>query len=167
MAEKKQGPSLMEPAPRWLVTVALVMIGIIVVVSMVQLLSDDSSSSATPETKPPDVTVLALPDAANAKCRVPNVDGLTAQSMAFDATATEIDGRTVTLDVAQWFRGEPTTTVTVEAVSPELQLALSGVEFEVGQRYLVSGSDGRVALCGLSAEYNQELADLFEQAYVS
>lgn len=163
---EKQGPSLTEPAPRWLVKVAIGMLAFIVVVTIVKLLVDDSSPSSTDESNAA-ATALTLPDAANAKCRVPNVEVLQAQSVAFEGTTTSIDGRLVTLNATHWYKGDPTESVTVEAATPQMLLALSGVEFEVGKHYLVTASDGQVTLCGFSAPYNSELADLYEQAYVS
>jgi hypothetical protein len=120
---------------------------------------------AQPRNDPPTVTELTLGDDALLKCRVPDVEVLRSQSVAVDATVSNIDGQEVTFDVTQWFRGEPTDQLELRTASPELRLALSGVEFEEGGRYLVSALDGQVTLCGFSAEYNRDLARLYQRAY--
>ncbi|MGL5825908.1 MAG: hypothetical protein ACRCYU_14025 [Nocardioides sp.] len=120
--------------------------------------SDVSPSSPT-------VTQLTLGDDALDKCRVPDVEVLRSQSLAVDATVGAIDGRRVTLNVAKWFRGEPTDQLVLRTATSELRLALSGVDFEQGGRYLVSAIDGQVTMCGFSAEYNRELARLYRQAF--
>jgi hypothetical protein len=113
----------------------------------------------------PTVTELSLGDDAAMKCMVPNVKILKQQSLAFEGTVNAMNGRQVTLDVKTWFRGEPTEQVVVRAASPQLRLALSGVEFKEGPTYLVSANDGQVTMCGFSAEANPELAALFAEAY--
>ena len=40
-----------------------------------------------------------------------------------------------------------------------------GTEFEEGGTYLVSATDGRVTLCGFTAEASPELEQLYEEAY--
>ena len=113
----------------------------------------------------PTVTELSLGDDSANKCMVPNVEILQQQSLAFEGTVNKIDGQQVTLDVKTWFRGDPTEQVIVTAASPQLRLALSGVEFTRGPTYLVSATDGQVTMCGFSAEANPRLARLFAKAY--
>ncbi len=128
--------------------------------------SGPGSSTAEPGNAPaPSVTELSLGDESTMKCMVPNVEILKQQSLAFEGTVNTVDGQQVTLDVKTWFRGEPTDQVIVRAASPQLRLALSGVEFKEGPTYLVSANDGQVTMCGFSAEANAELAALFEEAY--
>lgn len=167
MAGDKQGPSLTRPAPPWLVKVAVGMLLFAAVITIVKILIDDEPAAITPVGSRPSVTSLTLPEANLLKCQVPNVEVLKVQTLAFEGVPTAIVGRTVTLEVTRWFRGEPTDLVTIEEASPEMRLALSGVEFELGERYLVSATDGQVTLCGFSAPYDKELADLFAQAYAA
>jgi len=90
---------------------------------------------------------------------------LGAAQVAFDGTVTEIKGRQVTLAPIEFFAGEATDQVIVAQVGRSLQDLVGAVEFEEGERYLVAATDGRVMLCGFSAEYNGKLAALYELAF--
>ena len=75
---------------------------------------------------------------------------------AFDGTVTAIDGDKVTFAVGQWFRGsgDPTVTLTEVGLGSGAVFSEPLVGFEVGGRYLVSGSDGIVTGCGFSMPYD-------------
>ena len=48
-----------------------------------------------------------------------------------------------------------------------MSVALDGVEFVVGRRYLVTVVNGEVQICGVSAPATPELEALYEQWYGS
>ena len=52
-------------------------------------------------------------------------------------------------------------------VSPEqdLQDLLMAVDFQQGTSYLVSATDGRVTLCGYTAEANADLQAIYDEAF--
>ena len=88
---------------------------------------------------------------------------LAGQEVAFDGTlvsATE-NGAEVVFDVHRWFKGGEGAQVTLsaEGLIGGDSLALVGAELEVGQRYLVSGTDGYVWACGFTLTYDTALAD--------
>ena len=96
---------------------------------------------------------------------MPNVDNLTAQDTAFEGVVTALADGTATLDVTESFKGDPTTVAHVSAPSQDLQDLLIAVDFREGQTYLVSSLDGEVSLCGLSGPKDDQLAELYQQAY--
>ena len=96
---------------------------------------------------------------------VPNAEVLAQQSVAVDATVTTLADGVVTLTPTQWYAGEPTDLVRVQAPSDEMQDLVGAVDFEDGGRYLVSATDGQVTVCGFSAPYSTDLAAIYEQAF--
>jgi hypothetical protein len=96
---------------------------------------------------------------------VPNVRTLRLQEVAFRDTAVDVAGGEVTLAVGQWYAGEETDQVVVQAPAKGMVELGFGTEFEEGGTYLVSATDGRVTLCGFTAEASPELEQLYEEAY--
>lgn len=150
----------------WLVAAAAVLI--IAGVGLFGVLNHDDDPAAPP-TAADDKTVteLTAPSAAAyaAKCMVPNADILAQQTVAFEGTATAIADGMVTLAVSHWYTGDPTDLVRVQAPPADLSKLIGAVDFERGGRYLVSATDGRVTVCGLSAPYTADLAALYDQAF--
>lgn len=108
---------------------------------------------------------LTVPAAQAGRCMVPNVENLATQDTAFEGVVTAVADGSATLDVTNSFKGEDAATVVVAAPSQDLQDLLVAVEFEVGQTYLVSSLDGQVSLCGLSGPKDDQLSELYQQAY--
>lgn len=122
------------------------------------------------ETDAPEPTVTELSadaGAVGAKCLVPEAapDVVASQTTVVDATVTSISGSTVTLEPTRFYAGDETDLVVVQAPGPDMAALLSAVTFEEGGRYLVAATDGRVTLCGFSAEYSDSLAGVYEQAF--
>jgi len=149
----------------WLVAAAAAVI--IAGVGLFAVLNHDEEPAVPPTATEPSTTELSAPDASayDARCMVPNAEVLAQQSLAFDGTVTALADGVVTLTPSTWYAGGPTDVVEVEAPPAELQDLLQAVDFEVGGRYLVSASDGRVTVCGFSAPYSTELAALYDQAF--
>ena len=150
----------------WLVAAAAVLI--IAGVGLFGVLNHDTDPAAPP-TAADDKTVteLTAPSAAAyaAKCMVPNADLLRQQTVAFEGSVSTIADGMVTLVVAHWYAGDPTDLVRVQAPPADLQQLIGAVSFEPGERYLVSATDGRVTVCGLSAPWSADLAALYGQAF--
>ncbi len=90
---------------------------------------------------------------------------VSAQTTVVDAVAESVSGGLVTLRPTRFYAGEETDLVTVESPGEDMQALLSAVQFEEGKRYLVSATDGRVTLCGFSAEYSDSLAAVYAEAF--
>ena len=110
---------------------------------------------------------LGLPaDDAMASCLRVSKESLEPMEVAFSGTATTVEETEVVLSVDHWYKGDDgSQTVKLETMGPEMVPLLGNVQFEVGQRYLVSAFDGQVTACGYSAQWNPTLADLFVQAF--
>ena len=86
--------------------------------------------------------------------------------LAFEGTATAVDGDEVTLDVDRWFKGGESDEVVL--VAPQgLEALIGGIPFEVGGQYLISATDGQVNYCGFSGEATSDLQAGFESAFGS
>jgi hypothetical protein len=123
------------------------------------------TGTGDPAAEPGSTTSLVAPEALSAKCMMPHVQVLRTNTLAFDGTVTAIDGDQVTLEPTRWFKGAATETVTVTAPGRMLQELLVAVDFQVGGRYLVTAFEDTVTLCGFSAAYDEELAQLYQEAY--
>lgn len=108
---------------------------------------------------------LSVPSAAAGKCAVPSAEFLRESEVAFDGNVSSIEGERVTLAVKRWYRGGESAKVRVTGPSEQLRQVLSGVDFEVGQRYLVTAVDGQVTMCGLSAPWSAEMEALYQEAF--
>ena len=133
--------------------------------------SDEATSAEAPSAEVPSAEAptleLSVGAAPAGRCMVPNVDNLTSQDTAFEGVVTSVSDGTATLDVTETYKGTSSTTAAVSAPSQDLQDLLIAVDFEEGQTYLVSSLDGQVSLCGLSGPRDDQLAELYRQAYAS
>jgi hypothetical protein len=148
----------------WLVAAAAVLVivgvGVFAVVG-----GDDSPSAPTAEEPAPSVLALSVRPPSSAKCMVVSPAVLARQQVAFDGTVATITDGLVTLDVTTWYRGGDADQVTVQAPSADLAALVSAAHFEVGERYLVSATDGYVSVCGFTAAYSDDLAAMYAQAF--
>jgi hypothetical protein len=157
----------------WLAAAAAVVIiagvGVFAVMNRAQ---DTGTPAAGPEpsasTGEPSTTELRAPGAGatSGRCLPPSAEVLEQADVAFDGTVEEIEGDLVTLRATRWYAGSPTDLVTVRGPSEDLQALLAAVDFQDGGRYLVAAStDGRVMVCGFSAEHSPRLERLYGQAF--
>lgn len=130
--------------------------------------TDASKDSTSESTAAPGAVELTADASATDKCAVPSAEMLATFDTAFEGTVTGLEDGTATLSVDQWFTGsDQADTVTVVTPSKDLQDLLMAVDFTEGKTYLVSSTDGRVTLCGFTAEKTPELEALYETAYTS
>lgn len=150
----------------WLVAAAAVLI--ITGVGLFAVLGHDEDPAAPPTAGGADtVTELSAPSptAYAARCMVPNAEVLAQQEVAFDGTVTTVADGIVTLEVGEWYAGDPTDLVRVQAPAEEMQQLLAAVSFREGERYLVAATDGQVMICGFSAPYSADLAAIYAEAF--
>lgn len=150
----------------WIVAAAAVLI--IAGVGLFAVLAHGEDQPAPPPAAHHEtVTELAPPgpEAYAARCMVPNPELLSQQEVAFEGTVTTVADGVVALTVDEWYAGDPTDLVRVQAPEAAMQELAGAVDFEEGGRYLVSASDGRVTVCGFSARWSEHLAALYAQAF--
>ena len=155
----------------WLVAAAAVVV--IAGAGLFLVLDGDEApvTAADPEPTAPastggTLTELTAPGATQGRCMMPSAEALVGNEVAFDGTVESIEGDQVTLVPTEWYAGEPTDRVTVQAPSDAMQTLLVAVEFEEGERYLVTSSDGeRLMVCGFSAPYSAGLASMYAEAF--
>ena len=91
------------------------------------------------------------------------------QQVAFDGTlvSASADGAQAVFEVHRWFKGGEGAEVTLSAqgLIGGDSLALVGASLEVGQRYLVSGTDGYVWACGFTLTYDTALAEHWAELF--
>lgn len=112
---------------------------------------------------PPLQLSLGQSDALSS-CMVLSVDVLAEMPVAFEGTATAVDGEAVTLEVDQWYIGGEASTVELHAPAG-MQALIGGIEFGVGNQYLITANDGTVNYCGYSDVATPELRSLFDEAF--
>lgn len=159
------GPAPRSSRPRWLLAAAAVVV--IAAGGTAIGLTVGGSSSHHAKT----VKTFALPKPAGPgignTCIQFTIDILRDKPVAFDGTVSEITDNDVLLSVNHWYKGGTADEVRL-ASSQSLRLALEGtVDFTVGQRYLVTASDGTVNYCGYTAEWSPELEKSFQEAFGS
>jgi hypothetical protein len=102
-----------------------------------------------------------------ASCIRFDLELLAQQEFAFDGTLTGIDGESVTFDVGKWYRGSGDPSVTLTQVGQGDGAVMEGilVDFQVGNRYLVSGAGGVITGCGYSQAWDASAAADWASAF--
>ncbi|WP_108667724.1 hypothetical protein [Euzebya rosea] len=133
-------------------------------------LGNDAADVAAPDAAP-DTALDAAPlelslgeGDALASCMALDVAVLAGMSPALAATATTVDGEAVTLSVDRWYAGGDADTVVLHAPAG-LQALIGGIDFVVGEQYLITASDGIVNYCGYSGPASPELTAAFDEAF--
>lgn len=148
----------------WLVAAAAVLV-IAGVGAFAFLGNGDEPSVPTAKDPAATTTELTARPPTGAKCMVVSPDLIAQQDVAFDGTVASMSDGVVTLDVTRWYHGGDTDQVTVQAPAPDLRALVQAVDFQVGQRYLVSASDGAVTVCGFTGPYTADLAAVYAKAF--
>ncbi len=145
-------------APRLLAAAAAVVVvfgGIAVVANQS---SDDSPALPA--------LALSLPGGdVISSCIVFDIATLAAQPVAFGGTVTAMTDTSVSIEVDRWYVGGDASTVEI-SVPAGTSAALDGVDFVVGERFLITSFDAAsVNFCGLSGPATPELEALFAEAF--
>lgn len=99
-----------------------------------------------------------------ASCLVFDVETLGGMSPAFGGTVVELTDSVATLEVDRWFTGGDAEVVEIQ-YSPGFEALIGTPTLEVGQRYLITATDGVVNGCGYSGIATAEYEAAFEQAF--
>ena len=101
------------------------------------------------------------------------------QDVAFDGTLVSVEQipgsgeidfpqNMATFEVHRWYQGGEGDTVTLDAgilYGEGDSIALVGASLEIGERYLISGTDGFVWACGYSYTYDTEVANHWAELF--
>ncbi len=101
---------------------------------------------------------------ALASCLPFDVATLEGMSPAFGGTVVELTDSVATLEVDRWFTGGDAEVVEIN-YTPGFEALIGTPSLEVGQRYLITASDGVVNGCGYSGVATPEYEASFEQAF--
>lgn len=152
MATTIQTPKLSRRRMRLVAAVAAVLVVAIGALSMVNRGSDT----------PP--LVLTAQGDALASCLPFDVELLRTMSPAFGGTVVELTDSVATVEVDRWYTGGYAEIVEIQ-YTPGFEALIGTPTLEVGQRYLITASDGVVNGCGFSGLATPELEAAFEQAF--
>ncbi len=112
----------------------------------------------------PPLTLSAGEGDGMAMCIQFSVDQLTSMALAFEGTVTAVADDQVSIDVTHWYKGGDAAQVVLTA--PQGMIALiGGLDFEVGDPYLITATGGVVNYCGFSGPSTPDLKAAFEEAF--
>ena len=99
-----------------------------------------------------------------ASCLPFEVGTLAGMSPAFAGAVVEVTDSVATLQVDRWFTGGDAEVVQIE-YTPGYEALIGTPSFEVGQRYLITATDGVVNGCGYSGLATPEYEAAFAEAF--
>ena len=109
--------------------------------------------------------VLAGPGGdITAMCLQFDVETLGDMTPAFGGSVVELTDSIATIEVDRWFTGGDAEIVEIQ-YTPGFEALIGTPTLEVGQRYLITASDGVVNGCGYSGLATPEYEAAFEQAF--
>ncbi len=122
-----------------------------------------------PASDSPTTLDLSLSEqAATASCIEFSEDVLADMPVAFAGTVSAVADDEVVLDVDRWFTGGDADRVRLDVpggISPEAAALWYGVDFQEGERYLVTATNGNVNSCGYTSAATPEMEAAFERAF--
>jgi hypothetical protein len=151
----------------WLIPLAAALLAVLV--GTVVVLSGGGGggfpAGDAPGGEDPTTLALSLPDSGVANsCLMFDVEILAEMPIALAGTVTTIQPSRVTIDVDRWYRGGDADVVTI-GIRDASSVALDGVDFREGERYLVTATNGVINGCGFSGPATPELEQAFEEAF--
>lgn len=87
--------------------------------------------------------------------------------LAFSGTVQSVADGKVVVDVDHWFKGGKADQAELDYSGAATEVALDGVQFDEGKRYLISGGDGGVSTCGYSGPWSEDFEADFKAAFES
>ncbi len=106
--------------------------------------------------------------AATASCIQFSEDVLAQMPVALAGTVTAVGEDEVVLEVDRWFAGGDADLVRLEVpggIGPEAAALWYGIDFQQGERYLVTATGGNVNSCGYTGPATPEIDAAFERAF--
>lgn len=152
------------PAPARRRRPLLLALGAAAVTALAVVTVTARGGGTSPAPAPTTLALTAPSSTAISSCLAFDVAFLRDMPVAFAGTVTAAAPGSVTFDVTRWYRGGTADVVTV--TQPEgTSVALDGVEFTAGGRYLVTATDGTVNGCGYSGPATPDLEKSFGEAF--
>ena len=131
-----------------------------VVITIVAVNAGDTSETlAAPTTVSYDLAASGILQSCLPVADIQPIPG----SDALAGTVVSVEGGMVVLAVDRWYAGGNADRVQLEGADESV--ALDGVEFVVGEDYLVTAADGAVQICGVSGPATPELEQRYDQWY--
>lgn len=113
---------------------------------------------------PKTISLTTQDNTAMQSCMPFDVAILREMPLAFAGTVTEAGSDTVTLTVDRWYRGGDAEQVRLSAPAGQ-NVSIDSIEFQTGQEYLVTATDGMVNYCGFTGPRTPELEAAFAEAF--
>jgi hypothetical protein len=121
-----------------------------------------------PADEPTTLDLALSEQAATASCIQFSEDVLADMPVAFAGTVTTVGDDEVVLDVDRWYTGGDADSVRLDVpggIGPEAAALWYGVDFQRGERYLVTATGGNVNSCGYTGAATPEMEAAFERAF--
>lgn len=147
-------PRMIQKRPRLVGAVAALLTLVVAGGAIFGLGSDD----------PAPLVLSANGNDALASCLPFDVEILQGMSPAFGGTVVELTDSVATLEVDRWFTGGDAEVVEIN-YTPGFEALIGTPSMEVGQRYLITATDGVVNGCGYSGVATAEYEAAFERAF--
>jgi hypothetical protein len=126
----------------------------------------DDTKKTTTTVAAPTVTDLALPPSNTmGMCLAFSVEELAKAPVAFGGEVTEKSSDQVLVEVEKWYRGGDSDQVRLTAPDTSMTSLGYSIDFQVGERYLITAYDGVVNVCGFSGPWTQDMGEAFDTAF--
>jgi hypothetical protein len=155
---------------RWLAAAAALVLVAAGVAGALALSGPDATTTTTTKA-PPTAVTLAMPGGGTVRgsCIRFDVQFLRDMPVALAGTVTSITDTAVTLRVDKWYRAsadqQRAEVVTLAVPSGQTSVALDGVDFSKGARYLLAATNGTVNGCGFSGPADPQLEAAYAEAF--
>src|SRR5262245_38894482 len=150
-----------------LLAAAAVIVLVVLAVGVIAIAGDDDDSgedvAEAPADEPTELDLTVAPSDPLAICIQVDATVLEPSELAFAGTVGEVTDSSVTVDVDHWYKGGDADVVNL-AIAEGNDVALDGIAFTSGERYLVAASGGTVSSCGLSGPASPELEAIYTDA---
>ena len=130
------------------------------------LIATNNRPGHTPDAvSPTTLSLKVAPSGAMTSCIRFDAKYLRDMPVAFAGTVSDVTDEAITLEVDRWYAGGTAGHVTVSVPDNNTSIALDGVKFIEGKRYLVAATNGTVNGCGFSGLATTQLTSAYAQAF--
>ncbi|MFZ0625274.1 MAG: hypothetical protein WAN34_02115 [Acidimicrobiia bacterium] len=159
---EKKDPAVPDRSRRWLTAAAAAAVLVLAVGGA--FIFNNGGSGSDPVASGPPLTLSAGEGDGMAMCIQFSVELLAPAQIAFEGTVTDIADDQVSLQVDHWYKGGDAGEVVLTAPQGLLGL-IGGIDFQTGESYLITATDGVVNYCGFSGSSTPDLKAAFEEAF--